>query len=66
MIDDRGAALLKLTRVGWESSPLYLVNIILIISLTNPAFERTNVCICAYTRRGFSMPSVVQVCIMKS
>lgn len=69
MIDDRGAALLKLTRVGsvgWESSPLYLVNIILIISLTNPAVERTNVCICAYTGRGFSMPSVVQVCIMKS
>lgn len=60
-------SLTRVGSVGWESSPLYLVNIILIISLTNPAsWAHVCVCICAYTGRGFSMPSVVQVCIMKS
>lgn len=66
--------LLKLTRVGsigWESSLLYLVNIILIIFLTNPAALCMYVCACACacvrTQGGvFSMPSVVQVCVMKS
>lgn len=51
MIDDRGSACLKLTRVGsggWESSPLCLVNIILIISPPNPAVDGT--CVCAYVR----------------
>ncbi len=44
---------LKLTRVGsagWESSLFYLVNIILIISLTNPAVECMHVCACAHVR----------------
>lgn len=63
VIDDRGICILpKPTRadsVGWESSLFYLAYIILIISLTNPAVE------CAYGR-GFSMPSVVQVCVKKS
>lgn len=65
VIDEQGSAFLKLTRVGsggWESSPLCLVNIILIIPPTSPAVDGTYVC--AYTGR-FSMSSVVQVCIMK-
>lgn len=56
--------------VGWVSSLLCLVYIILFISLTNPAVECMHVCALAHVRthagRGFSMPSVVQVCVMKS
>ena len=69
VIDDRGSAHFW----SWHVlALLYLVNIILIISLTSPAVECVGMCVCvcvcvrAHTGRGFSMPSAVQVCVMKS
>lgn len=63
VIDDLGFGVLlkpptRVGSVGWDLSLPYLVYIILIISLTNPAVECMHVCECVHAGRGFPCPQL--------